>query len=998
MEKIYCKYRYLLLAALLCLSIGINAQNEDITISDISLIPSAQATYAGGPEVTVTLGYSTNAEIVEGYAEQIEWSEDGVNWTKGVKDYTFNPKGLSGTATIHARVSIVGPDGSVWREESQSVDVDICKKPDFASFLQDNHQYKNNEGNRNYSTYKGVTFDITQLYNEEYKSTGFSKGWEMTFLVDGVEQPNMIYIPSEPGKHQLTLLVKNGIPNNNWLEEEYNYTLRVYDSVTVKNNLKELFKDVSNLDLHVENNDQVSFSFQVAGGEPNNWESHIVIDSKQEEFQKINSTLFYNFKKSNISGTEDVYNFKIEISNNIPDLVRGQESFRETISGTIHVWNEITATVSLYGLDNLKFDTRIGDADPLKIQFNSNGGDPQKWELTLSDEGNNSLNGELYKKEDEDFYTYVIDNSNLIEGEYNCKLTAIYNDGQTQKRITKDENNISINVWPKPEINALELALVNKDVRYISSTEDEIVVYEINCFEGDELMLSFKPIGGQDNGTWKYRTGTGAKEILQDNQIPIDENTATVQFYNYLSNDTKERLVESVRVVINRFSKPAINTVLPNIDNTQKNDWDAASENNPVDLYGGMLADGTRHEAKFNFSPLSESIGYKQGWEYIWKVNENTEDIENNGIWIYTAETSSNIGNNRYEDKKITVSIKNSIPAGKSQKGENVGFDTTKTYYVRVWREAELPKSYCLKDENNEGNDVYITHAIREGNILAANVEPIKYGYHPNSSNISSYEYNWSGQGAVSGKTEWKTIVENSDYSKNPGSSNTTYKLVVSNIGPRGTIWARKELESMPVTIYNHPEAPKSLVIKGQGAQAGTSGTLIITFDGINDQELLKRKDYVLIFGYEDEIGNNRVIAKEIEQNEEGNLRYTTGYNKNTMKNAYAYTYWWEGNNLITSGKKSLNPDNSEEIRFDKSKYDISEDEKNMIKAMTRAGNGDYTAVPDIAFDNAPVGNISVYNMSGVMVGTSTRDLAPGMYIIQYQQNGTMKSKKLSVK
>ena len=616
------------------------------------------------------------------------------------------------------------------------------------------------------------------------------------------------------------------------------------------------------------------------------------------------------------------------------------------------------------------------------------GGDPLKWNVIINPETNcpsgTKSNPIGYE------HKYIIKGTDLISGiddanTYNYNVEAQYVDGNTElPAITKS---IEITVWPKPEITpslALEkdgAAVINYDGRPSLNK----FIYSISCYEGDELVLSVQHSNtGDSEEYWEYVMGNGdRKPIPNGNKIRVlqeqgESEPEIIHFYNKLKSDE----VLSVEMNITRFSKPTLPSItLPDVDNTTDDNWTNA-ENilSPVDLYGG----GTQ-TASFNFSPKTGDNENINGWTYL--CNKGTiEQTGANAQWDYNVITSTS---SAYDVQTITIDIKNSIPANEYQSAENIGFSDTKSYYIRAWREVALPSDYTLTDENNSSNDVKTTHGIREGNTLTAHVNSLKGGYNPGGSG-SYYEYSWEGQGA-NNLTDWtKTSITNSDDRKVPGRSKTTYKLTVRNKGPRDTYWVVKPFNDCDVYVYNRPETPTKLTKKGNG----TSGTMIIEYNNISDDALLANGDYVINFCYTDANGEHKIIAKP--QTEIGDIRWATGYSGSQMASAFVYAHWLDAENgvLITSGKRNLN---DVEENWDNSMYNLTPNQISEIRAMTRAGNGNYTDIHPISPNVFTEGSISIYNMNGMKVGNSTKGLLPGMYIIRYQQDGVIKSKKMTV-
>ena len=514
-----------------------------------------------------------------------------------------------------------------------------------------------------------------------------------------------------------------------------------------------------------------------------------------------------------------------------------------------------------------------------------------------------------------------------------------------------------------------------------------------------------------------------------DGKIDIQE-AQTITFINYLNNKPKE--VKPVTIAINpRYPTPTYEIKLPSdfdnpVDNTTKIDWDNAEviegkTVTPVDLYGGTLPDGTQHVANF---AITGHDGNSDGWSYAWKLGEEIKS--NSKTWAYDA-SSDNPTEGSYKDIEISYNVVNEIPGDNNhQIGNNIGRNETKSYFVRVWREADLPKkeSFIFTDNDNKEsdflslkdykNDIMKSHAIREGNTLNAKIGSIQFGFNPNGEN-KYYHYTWEAEAPGievpnDNKTiEWSTKLPQDDSQNKPGSKSITYKLTVSNIGPRGNVWAEDNTYEFNVNVYNRPKTPKSLVIKGNGEPQGTSGTMIISYDaitndGMSNSILQRDSDYVIAFCYTDE--NGKLVTKYKPQDGDDETykdykRWAIGNPSLQKRDAYALALWYykdktTGQNvLITSGKRSLD-DTTE--KWDESRYGFPNDMIKSIRAITRSGSEDFGEIQTMSPDDLTDGEVRVYNLNGMMVGTSTDNLPSGIYVVHYIQNGAKKTKKLSVK
>ena len=992
-------------------SVNINVlPAPSITIN--SLTPSAASTYDGGPNVTVSLSCTTNAASVDGYTERIEWREGtSGNYSEGTNTYDFNPDGKSST-TIYCKVSIIGPDGNVWGEyKERNITLNVYSVPEYIA--KGIHKNKTDDTTHEfeYSTYKNVVFDASRLFSCQ---GGNPDGWQYELYVAGEKMPGLTFTPNNAGDYIMRLVVKNVSPSTSelWYKNSddgngIEYTLHVYDKPIWTTNIAELFADVSDtgiyndvndLVLHVKSGDTVPFKINVQGGDISKTDAKMAIGDEEDAFSSFDSNNYtYNFRQTNDSDVEKVFSFSIHISNNIDYLIEGQEIYSKNISGKIVVWKDITANVADLSTDtdgNYLLEICEEDNGKQEIKINLIGGNPEKWLIT-PDNGNIPV-GSGSKNGSE--YTYTINNANLKANNENAKtykysFTIQYLDGQTRtSSLTKD---IYIKVWPKPEINP-SLAMIKNEATITyngnSIPSQKKIIYTVNCYDGDEFVLNATPSGGNIEAideSWEYvMTGSSVrKELPTDKNITITQDKSgliIIKFFNALKTDE----VISVETNIIRNPIPDIDLVLPNVDNTSNKDWTDAEEVDgsflaPVHLYG----DGTQ-TASFVFSPKSGNEGYIEGWTYSCNRGSIVQSTATAAQWEYNIQSNTT---SSYEDQIISINIKNSIPASDNQSGENIGLQKTKIYHLRVWHEVILPSDYSLTDNNNPNNYIKSTHAIREGNTLKGHVNPIEFGYNPGASG-SYYEYFWEGQGTLNQNDWQKDNITNSVGGNSLGRSLETYKLTVRNKGPRGTIWAVKTFSNCDVYIYNRPETPTKLIKKGNG----TSGTMIIEYNGISDDALLASGDYVIDFYYTDASGDHKIIAKP--QTETGDIRWATGYsNASQMDSAYVYAHWLDAESgvLITSGKRTLN---SVDENWDGSMYNLSPDQISGIRALTRAGDGNYTAIHAILPDEIDYSVFSVYNINGMKVGNTTKGLSSGIYIIRYLQDGEVKTKKLSVK
>ena len=671
---------------------------------------------------------------------------------------------------------------------------------------------------------------------------------------------------------------------------------------------------------------------------------------------------------------------------NVPllfDYEKVKSKCSEVIEKTIVVWKEITAKV-----DSNDLEMRVNDEGSQVITFNVVGGDFDKWNISL--ESTNLPQGSWSKDKNNRKLKYSIANSEFSQnGNNEYQFEAVYKDGGMQEKsmtLTK-----RIDVYPEPTI-AITLALNNKE--NVSYREND-GKYIITCYKYDKIMLTATPQGGKaessdDYRNWKYKTGDTSTSFSKELTI---SNNQKITFINSLGDQEKD--VKTISIEIDRKDAPTGSVAydLPDVphdyedrDNYIKNCWGNTSKNSRLDLYAGWK------DLKLEFMPQN---GYDEGWTYKWKLDGN--DVSHKKVFAYELKdpTDSAMG---YEHKVISFTYKNSIPKSNYQEGENVGLEETKSYYVRVWRKAELPDEITLEDDYNvDPGHINEDKAIREMNKLSLSVSKIKYGYSPQG--VESYKYTLKENDREleidsNDPDTLKSVIDsvrNDKPDNGLGSGKNTYKFSFFNKGPRNFPWEEDSITET-ITVYNRPKTPSNLVKKGNG----NSGTLIITYHDYEGKVLPVPEDYSIVFRY-----NKEGKIKEQESIANDKRWITTGLKltDDMMEGAYAFSRLnypidngGEQNVRITSGRIK---DGEIEEKWDESKYNLTNEQMAEARARTRAGGGDYTAIQSVESEEDIV---SVYNMNGMMIGSSIEGLSPGVYIIRYLQDGVMKSKKYSVK
>ncbi|MBO4673401.1 MAG: T9SS type A sorting domain-containing protein [Bacteroidaceae bacterium] len=311
-------------------------------------------------------------------------------------------------------------------------------------------------------------------------------------------------------------------------------------------------------------------------------------------------------------------------------------------------------------------------------------------------------------------------------------------------------------------------------------------------------------------------------------------------------------------------------------------------------------------------------------------------------------------------------------------------YDLTIPFNINYWPAPKNISDFAIADLQNTKNHfdgTSIDGAIRVGNTLQLSVNRAVGGY----GNPSVWNYVWSRDGEeiynYSTVNQWKsTIDEVTTYAlgATKGSKDVVYTLRTSNY--RDGLWADNTM-SKTIRIYNKPATPSSLTKKG----SGVSGTMIATTTGVSDSELEGRQ-YFLVFGYEDAVGNE-VKSIEKRQSNPGDTRFETSFSASEVNNSsyrfFVYAMWkYDDAVTVTSGKRYIDTVNEE---WDGSNY----------TAVTRSVIPETTSI--VAPSNSIKDTQRVYTINGQLVKDST-NLASGIYIIEKIADGQRSTKKIVVK
>ena len=844
-----------------------------------------------------------------------------------------------------------------------------------------------------YATFVGIELDLSALINLDPNNIdGFQDdGWSVKWY-DGDDEEELNdakFKPDSKKEYNIRAQISNNSndPANPWLDYSEEFSFHVYEKPQWKTNIDDVFE--GNI-LHVASGDIVNIDVSLSNCiEGATWVASASVDNNDTFFSGEGDGKKYTFTKTNEGLNPQSYMHTFVLSYNVPKLFNNQEVIGEcevSYDKTIVVWKEIIANVVESGSP---LEMRVNDEGSQVITFNVVGGDFDKWNISL--ESTNLPQGSWSTDKNNRKLKYSIANSEFSQnGNNEYQFKAVYKDGGMQEKsmtLTK-----RIDVYPEPTI-AITLALNNKE--NVSYREND-GKYIITCYKDDEIMLTATPQGGKaessdDYRNWKYKTGDTSTSFSKE--LTISRNQK-ITFINSLGDQEKD--VKTISIEIDRKDAPtgSVGYDLPDVphdyedrDNYIKNCWENTKTDSRLDLYAGW------EDLKLEFMPQN---GYDEGWTYKWKLDGN--DVSHEKVFAYELKDPTDSAKG-YEDEEISFTYKNSIPESYYQEGENVGLEETKSYYVRVWRKAELPDEITLEDDYNvEPGHINEDKAIREMNKLSLSVSKIKYGYNPQGE-VSYNEYTLK-ENDIELEIDSQDpdtlkyvigCVQNDKPDNGLGSGKNTYKFTFSNKGPRGFSWEEDSITET-ITVYNRPKTPSNLVKKGNG----NSGTLIITYHDYEGKVLPVPEDYSIVFRYNKE---GKIEEQESIANDKRWITTDLKLTDDMMEGAYAFSRLnypndngGEQNVRITSGRIK----NGEiEEKWDESKYNLTVEQMAEARARTRAGGGDYTAIQSVEPEEEMV---SVYNTNGVKVATSTENLKPGIYIIRSMQNGEMNSKKLSVK
>lgn len=683
-------------------------------------------------------------------------------------------------------------------------------------------------------------------------------------------------------------------------------------------------------DYHLVEGETISIGLETSRGMEDDWLYTIIVDKEKKSENKE-----YSF-----TPTKGTHTVRIEMTNGSGKL---ESAYNAVIERKYVVYekpsfNGEDKTVNAYAGYNGSFTAA-----------STNGGHKEGWTLQWED----GTIGQTILVPSPESITEKTEISNTYTVNYAC---------EGMSRLTADQN-ITFIIWPHPKVNTLTIKLRDKDINKVknityydlsSSTGDNIT---IDCFENDVLDIAYSVEGGyvdQVGDGWVYSNSktsasnipcsdiaTRAKGKGQDSWTMANVGADAYTSHNYALNITNKPsasvfapeaiwLDKTVNVTVRSWKNAIIKENFT--DSISSVSW---SKGNIVDVYAG-----NRPENDLNFN-ISHTNGYTEqgGWNYEWF--EGGELVSTNDTeFTYTPTTNGN----QPEDHIITAHITNKI-------GDNYSIVMDKSYYANVWPKAQMPGKLHLRDIEQDRMLEDGKKYIRTGNRLEFSVLPITQGY----TNIP-YVYNWNNTSqntntwsAVASLRYPSTIKKSETYSTN---------CKAEMWGPYNRVWDMSAL-SEEYTIYNKPETPKSIMVKG----TGTSGTVICT-TSVSDVDL-EGREYWLAFGYNN--GNEDIIVDVKRQTNPGDVRWTTDLKNvlGTHNNSIfvcAVWYYPEQNLPVTSGKCTIN---GVDEMWDYSFREIS--------GITRSTSGTITGIENVTNDDTT--NDAIYNISGMRVSNKAKGL-----------------------
>lgn len=728
--------------------------------------------------------------------------------------------------------------------------------------------------------------------------------------------------------------------------------------------------------------DKVSLSVTPKYGEEDNWNTETIsyIDSEGNEHPVTDNVFAPNVKgdyiikvigKNGENSVDKPYEYSSErkyVVYDKPELTNKPE--------TVHMFNGQTYTF------------KAGE---------ETGGHIDGWNYSWEAEGL-AENVSVERREDKRFTAP----EEGVMKTYNPTYTASYSLGG-HTRYTNQQVHKMV-VYPEPKISALKVSLGKNDN---NSTETELPIYYditkstgndimVECYEGDNIKIDLGIEGGfanTSNNTWSYQKNSESKEFFITDAYEtkvigehhpthiaktvgdktFDSETLTFTVENVvpdgLLTPDKWWFTDTYTVTVKRWHKPTITPALT--DSTSSRTWEASTALKPIDVYAGGYS-----QNKVNFN-INHSFG-SPNWKYVWKENGVEKSSELN-TWTYIP--SSSTGST---DVHVSSSISNYIQTNLGGKiYKNYGCNTTKNYYMKVWKKCRFGNGFVMTDKNQDRTMSDEYQCIRSGNDLKIHADAVEYGYRGSANSI---RYDWEGSD-ISGYSqelnEWSVVMNATDKPDVKGTSEKKIMARVRNYGPYGHVWDGTTQTSQTFKIFNRPSTPTSLVMKGNG----TSHTMICT-SSVSDTDLQGR-EYYIVFGYQESDGKYKFFDP-IKQELPGTIRWSRQYtNISQMQKAVVYAMWKypEDKVTVTSGLRTTSTtidawDGSNYMEYSGTRGSIDEDLVDDIR--------------EILFDEDTSETGRMYTLDGRLI-TSKMVITPGMYLKEYKEGGKTVVRKVLI-
>lgn len=642
------------------------------------------------------------------------------------------------------------------------------------------------------------------------------------------------------------------------------------------------------------NHAEIELRAEYSGGNPDNWHYWWYLDG---EIQPSSMEVF-KFSIDNPSSTEELHTVRLEPTNTLPNghTYNMNEVYEFYVFGT-PVMNALSST-----------EQSVGDGKEVNLYVGYTGGYTPGWEYTWTKNGQ-VLSGENAANLK---FTTVNNTNQVITDTYTVRAVDKY--PAYDEPLIDETTTFTVHIYPKAEFG------VNQD--------------SFDAYYDTYVTMNAFYSGGSAT------VGTGYWSVEWRNTPTGGNISSSTSYSTYVSYSTQLKYTETYYAYIqNRLND---GTVL--YDGTFPVTINAWSRG---EIYQAPL-DSTdfNHTARLTLSvtPTGGYTGPYGGWAYSWRDNGNS--VSNN-----TSSYNVNVTNTGTYSQNYSYSVDS-----RNTMNGTLGSDTERSWYFTVWPEIVAPTTFTVYDETTQNNNVT---KVRSGNYLYLSPSPAtaRGGYGNSGSNQNNWNYRWTENGStVSYGTSSSTVA----YTPATGGKNTSelvYSLSLTNPGPNGTPWYSRTFSYPAITVYEAPDAPTSLVKKGNG----TTHTVIAMCD-INDSEIANR-GIEFVFGYTAYDGAEVAMPATPE-------RYYHFDSNYPSDNLWVYAQWtYTDGSIVTSGKRYLS--GYLDTSFDGSSYsggsrgDLGGATDILADNDTLETNGRYFRAE---LNNASDATVRIYNTSGNLV------------------------------